>query len=155
MEQRAEPDRRPRFSRFLTGSLGVKVAALLTAGMGFVNLFAAVTPVQSGRLRLLESFSPLQVSREGHLASALAGFALLLLASALWRRKRVAWLLTLVVLVISMVVDLLKGLDYEEADLAVLVPCPIGSTLNPSGFRHNAGGPGIHARLRSPRFLPA
>ena len=118
MGQRAKPGRRPRFSRFLSGSLGVKVAALLTAGMGLVNLFAAVTPAQSSRLRLLETFSPLQVSREGHLASALAGFALLLLASALWRRKRVAWLLTLVVLFISMFVHLLKGLDYEEAAMA-------------------------------------
>ena len=118
VEQRAKPGRRPRFSRYLSGSVGVKVAALLTAGMGLVNLFAAVTPAQSSRLRLLETFSPLQVSREGHLASALAGFALLLLASALWRRKRVAWLLTVVVLFISMAVHVLKGLDYEEAAMA-------------------------------------
>lgn len=105
-------------TNFLSGNLGVRLAALLTAGMGIVNLVAAVTPAQSARLHLLETLSPLQVSREGHLASALAGFALLLLASALWRRKRVAWLLTLVVLLISMIVHLLKGLDYEEAAMA-------------------------------------
>ncbi len=113
-----ESDIPPAVTRFFTGGLAVKAAALLTAGMGLVNLLAAVTPTQSDRLRLLETYSPLQVSRPGHLASALAGFALLLLASALWRRKRVAWLLTLLVLLISTIVHLLKGLDYEEAGLA-------------------------------------
>lgn len=113
----ATPER-PRLRHFPSGTLGVRISALLTAAMGLVNLFAAVMPAQASRLRLLEQYSPLQVSREGHLASALAGFALLLLASALWRRKRVAWLLTLVVLLISAVVHLLKGLDYEEAGMA-------------------------------------
>ncbi len=107
-----------RLQSALSGNLGVKLASVLTAGMGLVNLYAAVTPAQTARLRLVETFSPLQVSREGHLASALAGFALLLLASALWRRKRVAWLLTLCVLFVSMIVHLIKGLDFEEAAMA-------------------------------------
>ena len=57
----------------------------------------------------------------GHLASALAGFALLILSVSLWRRKQVAWALTLAVLLVSIVVHLLKGLDYEEASLAALL----------------------------------
>ena len=95
----------------------VHMSALLTAGMGLVNLLSAVTPSMRSRLRLLEEYSPLQVSHGGHLTSALAGFALFLLAANLWRRKRVAWLLTVLVLGASVVVHLLKGLDYEEAAL--------------------------------------
>lgn len=49
---------------------------------------------------------------------ALAGFALLMLAGSLARRKRVAWMLTLGLLGISAISHLLKGLDYEEALLA-------------------------------------
>ncbi|MGE5072682.1 MAG: hypothetical protein ACM3MF_04570, partial [Anaerolineae bacterium] len=98
--------------------LGVRAVAVLTALMGVVNVLAAVRPSMQSRLRLLEAYSPLQVTHGGHLTSALAGFALLLLASGLWRRKRVAWLLTLLVLLGSIVTHLLKGLDYEEASLA-------------------------------------
>src|SRR5512143_680929 len=100
---------------------GVRVVALLTAAMGIVNVLSAVQPAMQQRLHLLEKYSPLQVAHGGHLASALAGFALLLLASGLWRRKRVAWLVTFLVLLASIVTHLLKGLDYEEAALAALL----------------------------------
>ena len=96
----------------------IRAAALFTALMGVVNILSAVTPSLMDRLRLLQKFSPLEVTRGGHLASALAGFALLLLASNLWRKKRVAWLLTIIVLAGSILTHLLKGLDYEEASLA-------------------------------------
>ena len=98
--------------------IAVPVVAVLTAAMGLVDVLSAVTPSLTGRLRLLERFSPLYVSRGGHLASALAGFALLVLSRNLWRRKQVAWALTLGILVLSIAVHLIKGLDYEEASLA-------------------------------------
>ena len=104
--------------RNLAESWGVRVAALLTAIMGIVNLLSAITPSLASRLTILEQFSPLTVRRGGHLTAALAGFALLLLAGNLWRRKRVAWLLTLVVLAISAISHMIKGLDYEEALLS-------------------------------------
>ena len=107
--------------RIYSEAIGIRVMALLTAGMGVVNVLAAVRPSMQSRLRLLEQYSPLQVTHGGHLTSALAGFALLMLASGLWRRKRVAWLLTLLVLLASIVAHLLKGLDYEEASLAAIL----------------------------------
>jgi phosphatidylglycerol lysyltransferase len=96
----------------------VRLVAILTALMGLINLISTVTPSLSGRLAWLRQFSPIYVQRGGHLTAALAGFALLLLAHGLWRRKRTAWLMTLVILVISMFSHLVKGLDYEEAILA-------------------------------------
>ena len=98
--------------RFSVEAVSVRVVALSTAAMGIVNVLAAVTPAMRYRLRLLEEYSPLQVAQGGHLTSALAGFALLLLAVNLWRRKRVAWLLTVLVLSASVVTHLVKGLDY-------------------------------------------
>jgi len=107
--------------RFSLEAISVRVIALLTAAMGVVNVLSAVTPSMKARLRLLEAFLPLQVSQGGHLTSALAGFALLLLAASLWRRKRVAWFLTVMVLAISIVTHIIKGLDYEEATLAIVL----------------------------------
>jgi len=99
----------------------VHLVALLTAAMGVINLLSAVTPALMNRLRLLEQFSPFSVIRGGHLASALAGFALLVLSEGLWRRKQLGWGLTLVTLIISIIAHLLKGSDYEEATLAALL----------------------------------
>jgi len=99
------------------GVWSVRAVALLTALMGVVNVLSAVTPSLHGRLMLLERFLPVEAHRGAHLAAALIGFALLMLAGNLWRRKRVAWLLTMILLGISAVSHLLKGLDYEEAIL--------------------------------------
>src|SRR5512141_1277987 len=99
----------------------VHLVALLTAAMGVINVLSAVTPSMHYRLRLLEEYSPFSVTSGGHLTSALAGFALLLLSVSLWRRKQAGWMLTLIILLISIPTHLLKGLDYEEATLATLL----------------------------------
>jgi phosphatidylglycerol lysyltransferase len=70
---------------------------------------------------LLGRIAPPGVHYSGQFISVILGFTLLLLARGLWRHKRAAWLLTLIVLVISTFVHLGKGLDYEEASLAVLL----------------------------------
>ncbi len=83
------------------GTFGVHVLAVLTGLMGVINVLSAATPSLAWRLRVLRQYVPLEVRHGGHLATALAGFALLLLAGSLWRRKRVAWMLTIAVLVLS------------------------------------------------------
>lgn len=98
--------------------------ALLTAAMGVVNVISAVLPSMRDRLRLLRllgEYSPFSIRAGGHLVSALAGFALLLLSVSLWRRKQLGWVLTLSILSVSIPVHLLKGLDYEEATFAALL----------------------------------
>ena len=104
--------------RILTETWGVRFAAVLVALMGVINVLSAVTPALADRMKLLERYSPLEVRHGGHLTAALAGFALLLLARGLWRRKRVAWLLSLVTLGLSVISHVVKGLDFEEALLA-------------------------------------
>ena len=99
-------------------SWNVRVVAILTAIMGVINILSAVTPSLATRMAMITHYSPLLVVRGSHLTAALAGFALLVLAVGLWRHKHTAWLLTLVVLVISVISHLLKGLDFEEAILA-------------------------------------
>ncbi len=99
----------------------VHLVALLTAAMGVINVLSAVTPSLRSRLQLLEQYSPFSISTGGHLTSALAGFALLLLSVSLWRRKQLGWILTFAILLISIPTHLLKGLDYEEATLAALL----------------------------------
>jgi phosphatidylglycerol lysyltransferase len=86
--------------------------------MGVVNLLSAVTPSLPARRDLLELFLPFYIRAGGRVFAAIAGFALLLLAVNLLRRKRVAWWLTVGLLIISILSHLIKGLDYEECILA-------------------------------------
>jgi phosphatidylglycerol lysyltransferase len=106
-------------SRLHLEAWGVRLVAAFTAAMGFVNLFSAIIPALAHRLALLEHTIPMEVRHGGRMTSALAGFALFLLAGSLWRRKRTAWLLTVILLVVSMASHLIKGLDFEEASLAL------------------------------------
>ncbi|MEP7357466.1 MAG: flippase-like domain-containing protein, partial [Anaerolineales bacterium] len=108
-------------SRALSTVWSVRLAAILVAAMAVVNLVSAVVPSLMDRLALLLRFVPLEVARGGHLAAALAGFALLVLAGALWRHKRAAWWLTLGALIVSAISHLVKGLDFEEAIPAALL----------------------------------
>jgi len=97
---------------------GVRLTALLTWLMGAVNLLSAVRPAMMNRLALIRDAIPLEVRVGSRLTTALAGFALFLLAGGLWRRKRTAWLLTGLLLIVSVAAHLLKGLDVDEAGMA-------------------------------------
>lgn len=123
----------------------VKLISLLTAAMGVVNVLSAVTPSLKDRLKLLEQYSPFGVSRGGHPTSALAGFALLLLAVSLWRRKYVAWILTVTILCVSIPTHLVKGLDYEEATLAALTLILL--ILTRRHFQARSDAPSVRAGL--------
>ena len=103
--------------RSLAEAWGVRLATLLTAAMGIINVLSTVTPSLAARLDKLEAFMPLVVRQGGHLTAALAGFALLALSVGLWRRKRTAWTVTILMLAISSFSHMVKGLDYEEAML--------------------------------------
>lgn len=97
------------------------ILAVLTALMGLLNVWSAVTPGLHDRMRILWDVLPFEVRRGSHLTAALAGFALGLLSLGLARRKSVAWALALAALLTSAIAHGLKGLDYEEATCALLL----------------------------------
>lgn len=115
---------------------GVRQAALLTpwfngilppffAGLtlvsGAVLLFSGATAVLPGRLELLSDLLPLPVLEISHFLNSVIGMSLLILARGLQRRLDAAYWLTLVLLLAGAVASLLKGIDYEEAGLLVLL----------------------------------
>ena len=97
--------------------IGLWTATLLTAMVGLVNLLSAVT-LWPERIHWLKEFLPFPIRASGHLFAAITGFILLTLATNLLRRKRVAWLLTVGLLVVSIISHLVKGFDYEESLLS-------------------------------------
>jgi len=99
-------------------TVGIWSASLLTGIVGIVNLVSAVAPGLPGRIEWLRDLLPFEARASGHLFTALSGFLLLTLAANLLRRKRLAWLMVVILLVVSIISNLIKGLDYEEGLLS-------------------------------------
>jgi phosphatidylglycerol lysyltransferase len=111
----------PQMTSNLKTKIGLWSASLLTAIVGLVNLLSSVTPNLSERNHFLKTFLPFDIRASGHIFAALTGFILLTLATNLLRRKQVAWLLTIGLLVISIFSHLIKGWDYEESLLSAIL----------------------------------
>ncbi len=99
------------------------MVAILTTLLGIVNLVSAVTPGPGlpERIAWLERIVPVEVRAGAHVFSALIGFFLLTLAVNLLRRKRAAWLLTVGLLSASLALLLIKGPDWVEALLSMVL----------------------------------
>jgi lysyl-tRNA synthetase class 2 len=92
-----------------------KLAAFVAVAAGLVNLASAVTPNISWRDHLLLQVAPLAALRISHAVAVPASLLLLVTAPYLWGRRQSALRLALVLLVGLGALDLLKGLDLEEA----------------------------------------
>jgi lysyl-tRNA synthetase, class II len=95
-----------------------KLAALGTALAGFVNLASAVTPNIGWRDHLLLRFAPFEAMRLSHAVAVPASLLLFVTAPYLWRKREGALRLTIALLLGLGVLDVLKGLDVEEAGVS-------------------------------------
>jgi lysyl-tRNA synthetase class 2 len=91
------------------------VAGVATFAVALVNIGSALTPAIPSRLRLLLLVEPVAALPIFQAAALPAGVALAVVAFYLLRRRRRALHTALVLLVVAGAVDLVKGLDFEEA----------------------------------------
>ena len=123
---RAGVHRQPRPLRAVRRAAWLpSVAGWLTALVGLVNVASALTPDLGARARLLHRLTPQAVPVLAHAFALSAGTALVVLGFYLARRRRRAWSAAVAVLVLAGAVNLLKGLDVEEA----LVSWALGAVL--------------------------
>jgi lysyl-tRNA synthetase class 2 len=97
------------------------LVAVLTALVGLLDVFSALTREQTARLRALTAYVPGVVTSTASGLTVVTGVLLLLLAHALSRRKRRAWRAVVLLLVVSVAFHVLKGLDVEEASVSALL----------------------------------
>jgi lysyl-tRNA synthetase class 2 len=98
-----------------------RLAALAAVLAGLVNLASAVTPGIEWRDHLLLQVAPLAALKISHAIAVPASMLLFVTAPYLWRRRQGALRLALVVLVGLGILNLLKGLDLEEAGASFTV----------------------------------
>lgn len=134
------------FRSQVSGSGGPhQTVAILTAVMGLINLWSSVMPEVQPKVDAFSRWSVLHISSGGRLTSAIGGFALLVLARSLARRKHGAWTVTLVWLLLSAVGHLVKGPDPIEAGLALALALYLAcnqrqfhAAPDPPGYRQAA-----------------
>ncbi|HEY7440704.1 MAG TPA: phosphatidylglycerol lysyltransferase domain-containing protein [Acidimicrobiia bacterium] len=94
---------------------------LLVAFAGLITVVSAVTPNLRDRTHvLLEAITP-NVAGFAHGVAAILGLALMLLGRGLAKRRRVALLSAVALLGVTIVVHVVKGLDFEEAVASAVV----------------------------------
>ena len=98
-----------------------RLAGYLTAFIGLIDLASALTRPFHHRLLELTTVVPGALTRSAAAATAVTGLLLLMLAKGLRRRKHRAWQAATILLLVSVVFHIVKGLDYEEASVAVLL----------------------------------
>jgi len=106
-------------------SILVWIVTLVTLGSGLVNLFSVIGPSLPQRRRLLEEIFPLEFLHLSRFLTLLIGFALVISSINIYKRKKRAFQIVLLLAGLSVLFHLTKGLDYEEAlfslSLAVVV----------------------------------
>lgn len=125
------------------------LSALAFTG-GLVLLLSGSLPGIPDRLHALRGIVPLPFIEASHIAASLAGTALLLLAPGLYRRLDGAFLLTRAVLLAGAIFSLVKGIDYEEAVILLLIAGILQWTRK-AFYRHTA----LTTRCFTPTWLAA
>ena len=108
-------DPRPRLRRVR------RRAAVAVALAGLLDLVSALVPPLRPRLAAVDRMVPLAVPQTATALVAFSGLGLLLLARGIRRGQRHAWTIAATMLLGSSVLHLVKGIDVEEAAIALAV----------------------------------
>jgi phosphatidylglycerol lysyltransferase len=102
-------------------SILVFMVALVTLGSGVVSLLSVINPSLPERLEILGNIFPLEFIHLTRSFTLLIGFALIVSAFNIFKRKKRAFQFALVLAAASVVFHMTKGLDYEEASVSLFL----------------------------------
>lgn len=96
----------------------VHLVAWFVATVGLIDILEAFLPKEPGVIEWMEPFLPIDVSESSRLGMYLSGFCLLGIARGVWRRKRAAWWIAVVLLSLTTILQLARELAFHHAFLA-------------------------------------
>lgn len=94
--------------------------AVLLFLLGLVNILSAITPAVPTRLLALKEVIPLTAIHASNWLVLFSGLIMLVIAAFLLRGLRNAWISAVILSGLSLIAHLTKGIDWEEALLALL-----------------------------------
>lgn len=99
----------------MSEQLTPRILALMTFSAGALLLASGATPAIHARLHWMAGWLPVSLFEASHFLGSLVGVGLLVLAQAIARRIRLAYVSVVIALVAGILVSLLKAGDWEEA----------------------------------------
>jgi phosphatidylglycerol lysyltransferase len=99
----------------------VAAAAVATFATGALDLYSLIHPALPARLAFLYTVLPIEFVRLSRFTTLVVGFALVIASLNIYKRKRRALQAVLVLASLSIVFQLTKGIDFEEASLSLLL----------------------------------
>ncbi|HEY5369285.1 MAG TPA: phosphatidylglycerol lysyltransferase domain-containing protein [Hanamia sp.] len=97
------------------------VPALLIFAQGVLNIISVVTPPLHPRLKLIRTFLPLEAINASNILVLFTGLALLITSAYMFKGLKNAWRIALLLSIFSLVGNITKALDYEEASFAAFI----------------------------------
>ena len=98
-----------------------RLVAIAIFFSGLLDVFSVFSLYSFQKLMFLENIFPMQVIGLSRTLTLLIGVFLLFLAQGLWRGKKRSWWLSVLLILVSIVLHLIKGFNYEES-LILLIP---------------------------------
>jgi phosphatidylglycerol lysyltransferase len=95
--------------------------AMVVLGSGLLNIFSVAGRALPERAAILREIFPLVFIHLSRFITMLTGFALVILSINIYKRKRRAFQITLLLSILSIFFYLTKGLNYEEAILSTIL----------------------------------
>src|ERR1035437_2625647 len=97
------------------------IPVILTFALGIVNIISALTPAIPSRRAIIADLLPLQAIHASNYFTMAAGLFLLGLTAYMLKGLKTAWHLAMLLGIISVIANLTKAIDYEEASLALFL----------------------------------
>ncbi len=95
--------------------------ALLIFSLGVIDIISVVTPPLHPRLKLIRTFLPLEAINASNILILFIGLALLITSAYMFKGLKNAWRLALALSIFSVIGNITKALDYEEAVFAIII----------------------------------
>jgi len=110
---------------------------MITFFMGVVNIISTITPSIPARVRLVRDFLPPDVISVSNFLVLVFGVILIILSIYLLRGSRNAWWMATALALLSLVGNLTKAFDYEEASVGFVAFVTLLYTRRQYAFRGN------------------
>ncbi|MEO6135712.1 MAG: phosphatidylglycerol lysyltransferase domain-containing protein [Ginsengibacter sp.] len=120
------------------GNMLLRVApALLLFALGIINIISVLTPALHYRVRLLLQFLPVETIHMSNYLVFILGLLSMITSAFLFRGLKNAWKFAILICVLSLIGNLTKAIDYEEASVAFFTLLVLWFTRKQYYIKHN------------------
>ncbi len=114
------------------------IPALLILTLGIVNIVSVLTPAIHERLVFLKNFLPVSAIAVSNYFVLVAGLFLLVTAAFMLKGLKMAWYIALGLCLLSLIGNLTKAIDYEEAVFSLVVIVGLLASRKEYYVKHNS-----------------